>query len=468
MKKHYLDRPENVNTRFEQRGLCLQSYITTNLLSFYHMKLNCPIFFSTIVSLLTLALLCNCASTEPESGPDANETVHNADGKADFDDLSSLIEEAESGVSQDLESFLNEGDSLSRKKPSASSDPDLHSSESENDGRAHVEINAPIDHLVSKGGSGSTAMSLEAYETEKALSNLEESTVSHQRSIDELRRINSRKDRTIASLTKLNRDLVTEVNRLKGSKDIVVPAIAESSGESPTGKLFGLKSEVKNLRGNLLIKSQEIQDLRIRNDSLEERISVLEHNPSKKFSNSQYSPSVESLFPKKSVSSLRVPDSNAVAVKEVPLFVGGCNLQFDAVVTALNGKNKEAFYTEFFLIDEDIENVLRKGGIQLEDFSGIDSHSELWARSRKNSFLFPNVQKNIRTLLLKIVEDGQGYRVRTDINGAATLENLPIGKFFVVGTASLGKVGVTWSVPIQLEGGTNKLSLTLANAAWSL
>ena len=247
------------------------------------MKLNCPIFFSTIVSLLTLALLCNCASTEPESGPDANETVHNADGKADFDDLSSLIEEAESGVSQDLESFLNEGDSLSRKKPSASSDPDLHSSESENDGLAHVEVNAPIDHLVSKGGSGSTAMSLEAYETEKALSNLEESTVSHQRSIDELRRINSRKDRTIASLTKLNRDLVTEVNRLKGSKDIVVPAIAESSGESPTGKLFGLKSEVKNLRGNLLIKSQEIQDLRIRNDSLEERISVLEHNPSRSF-----------------------------------------------------------------------------------------------------------------------------------------------------------------------------------------
>ena len=77
-------------------------------------------------------------------------------------------------------------------------------------------------------------------------------------------------------------------------------------------------------------------------------------------------------------------------------------------------------------------------------------------------------KKNIRSLLLKIVEGGQGYRVRTDINGSATLENLPVGKFFVVGTASLGKVGVTWSVPIQLTGGRNKLSLTLANAAWSL
>ena len=150
------------------------------------------------------------------------------------------------------------------------------------------------------------------------------------------------------------------------------------------------------------------------------------------------------------------------------MFAGGCNLQFDAVVTALNGKNKEAFYTEFFIIDEDVESVLRKGGIELSDFSGIDSYAELWARSRKNSFLFPNVQKNIRSLLLKLVENGQGQRVRTDINGAATLENLPSGRFFVVGTASLGKVGVTWDVPIVLQKGANKLSLTLANASWSL
>lgn len=69
---------------------------------------------------------------------------------------------------------------------------------------------------------------------------------------------------------------------------------------------------------------------------------------------------------------------------------------------------------------------------------------------------------------MKLVEDGQGQRIRTDINGAASLEGLPPGKFYVIGTASLGKVGVTWSVPVQLKTGANKLSLTLANATWSL
>ncbi|SVC84660.1 uncharacterized protein METZ01_LOCUS337514, partial [marine metagenome] len=268
-----------------------------------------------------MALLCSCGSSEPN--PDANETVHNDAGNAEPDELSSLIENAGSGISQDLESFLNDGDSPTKPNASAIANPDLHSNENEKDGRAFVEINASVDHLAPKGGSGATAISLEAYETEKALSNLEESTISHQRSIDELRRINSRKDRTIASLSKLNKDLVSEVNRLKGGKDIVAPAIVKSSGESSTGKLLGLKSEIKNLRGNLLIKSQEIQDLRLRNDSLEGRISVLELSPSKKFSNSRHSPLVGTLIPKKPISPPRVPDLNAVAVKEEPLFVGG-------------------------------------------------------------------------------------------------------------------------------------------------
>ena len=465
MKKHYLDSLTNVNTRVRQIGLCLQSYVTTNFLYFYHMKLKCPNFY-LFVTLPTIALLCNCGSTEPESAQDGNETVLD-DRTANIDDLTSLIDNVESGVSQDLESFLNDGNAPVRKTPSTILDSGLLSNETGNDDRVHVEKKPISDHLVSRGGSNDSGLSLETYEAEKALSNLEESTISHQRWIDELRRSDSRKDRTIASLTKLNKDLVKEVNRLKGYKDEVPSDLVQRSTETSKPKLFGLTSEIKNLRGNLRIKSEEIQDLRLRNDSLEERISVLETIPSKNPSAQRYPSRVDELQPKNSVTSPLVADLVSEVIKEAPLYINRCSLQFDAVVTAINGKNKEAFYTEFFVVNEDIEEVFRTGGIKLEEFSGIDSHAELWARSRKNSFLFPNVQKKIRNLLLKLVEDGQGYRVRTDINGTATLANLPAGKLFVVGTASLGTIGVTWSVPIQLRDGKNKLSLTLANAAWS-
>ena len=106
----------------------------------------------------------------------------------------------------------------------------------------------------------------------------------------------------------------------------------------------------------------------MRNDSLEERISVLEINPSKKLSGSGLSPRQEDLSQVVSTLNSVVPSDDSD--KETKLFAGGCNLQFDAVVTALNGKNKEAFYTEFFIIDEDVESVLKKGRNRAFGFLG--------------------------------------------------------------------------------------------------
>ena len=426
------------------------------------MKSNYSKLNSLLISLLTSIFVCSCGTDEPQSPSDTNLTGIDESLNQFGDDLPALAED-DSEMSDGLESFLNEGETFF-PLPAVGAEGFAESSDGSEEGESPLwdsnsgsEGMAILDEpLVSKSISSD-------YEAEKALSDLEEGTISHQKSIDELRKINNRKDRTIASLTKLNQELVAEISRLKGKED---PVSDSKADESPSVKLIGLRAEIKNLRGNLLIKSKEIQDLRMRNDSLEERISVLEINPSKKLSGSGLSPRQEDLSQVVSTLNSVVPSDDSD--KETKLFAGGCNLQFDAVVTALNGKNKEAFYTEFFIIDEDVESVLRKGGIELSDFSGIDSYAELWARSRKNSFLFPNVQKNIRSLLLKLVENGQGQRVRTDINGAATLENLPSGRFFVVGTASLGKVGVTWDVPIVLQKGANKLSLTLANASWSL
>jgi hypothetical protein len=444
--------------------IVLAKILEYNFFFFQRMKLIYPKFTSLFVLLLTSIFICSCGTDESESPVDANQTAFDEDLHPESDDLPSLVD-ADPEIAEDWESFLDEGETFLPSTATGAEDFAESRPGVEVDGLALLDPNVSEETPALSGEPVDSKSVLADHEAEKALSNLEEGTISHQRSIDELRKINSRKDRTIASLTKLNQELVTEISRLKG-KSLEQTVSVLKPDESASDKLFGLRAEVKNLRGNLHIKSKEIQDLRIRNDSLEERISVLELNPSKKLSGSRLSPRQKDLS--QIVSSLGPVAPAVDAVKETRLFSGGCNLQFDAVVTALNGKNKEAFYTEFFIIDEDVEGVLRKGGVELSDFSGIDSYAELWARSRKNSFLFPNVQKNIRSLLLKLVENGQGQRVRTDINGAATLENLPSGKFFVVGTASLGKIGVTWDVPVVLRTGANKLSLTLANASWSL
>ena len=196
----------------------------------------------------------------------------------------------------------------------------------------------------------------------------------------------------------------------------------------------------------------------MRNDSLEVRITSLEKSPSPKIA-----------LADPSFNSPELENSAPVVVPKVDLKINSkpCSLDFDAVVTSYTGKSKEAFYTEFFILSDDLKSILSTGGIELSDFSGVENYGELWARARKNSFLYPDMLKQIRSLLLQQVEYGNGKRIRTDINGAAKVEDLRVGNYYVIGNASLGQVGVSWNVPVSLNSGANKVSLTLANALWS-
>lgn len=306
------------------------------------------------------------------------------------------------------------------------------------------KVDIPIDNISPKD-----------LEAETAFKNLEENSLEHKKSIEDLRLINQKKDQTIASLSLLNDELISELKRIKGvGFDNEFVNLPETS--SSNANLGSLKSEVKKLKNNLALKSEELKSLRYRNDSLEGRISQLESAP--KISNGN-------LLPR--ISQINSPSTTMLSSKQ-EILDGNCNLQFEAVVTSLNGKSKEAFYTEFFVLPYDFEHIMRKGGIELKDFSGIDTYSELWARSRKNAFLFPDINKKIRSLLLDFEDNGEGKRVRTDVDGSASISGFKKGKYYVIGTASLGKVGVTWSVPVSLNSGNNKISLTLANCSWSL
>lgn len=294
--------------------------------------------------------------------------------------------------------------------------------------------------------------SFQNLKVETAFKNLEDGALEHQKSIDELRNINFTKDQTISTLSKLNDELIFELKRLNSSKTISSLNKNLLSGNS----LDSLKGEIYKLKNNLILKSQELDNLRLRNDSLEEKIVGFEQAPFSSISN----------LPGKILPGSN--NYNSIILNSTDAGPNKASLSFEAVVTALNGKSKEAFYTEFFILNTDLESILRKGGVDLQDYPSIATYEELWARSRKNAFLFPGVQKNIRSILLELIEKGDGRRIRTDVDGAAKISNMKEGRYYIIGTASLGKVGVTWSVPISLTLGNNKISLTLANCSWSL
>jgi len=256
------------------------------------------------------------------------------------------------------------------------------------------------------------------------------------------------KDETIESISRLNQELLAEITRLKKSKnrDVVTQVPANSDNAE----------ELENIRAKLIKKTQEINFLKVKNSNLEERISKLENLPSQI---SLQEPAQNPPHPR-SVKSFR-DNETIIKTKPVPL----CSLDFDAVVTLQSGKNREALYTEFFLLDQSLFDLLNQE-IDIAKYSGISSFEELWAQSRKSPYRFPGIYKQIRNRFLSQTSSGHGYRARTDLNGSGNFKNVRPGLYFLVGTASLGTVGVTWNVPVYLRDGTNKTSLTLSNASW--
>lgn len=267
--------------------------------------------------------------------------------------------------------------------------------------------------------------------------------------IAELRSVISNKDRKIQQLILENESLLLRLQEKQSG--IHQPIQSETLSNS----FSDFRSEIAEVQANLSSQSSDFADLKSQKQILEQRIRSYELTTDME------------KFPPRSQKYAEIPSRSPIIENTNMNTLTACQLSFDAVVTLQNGKSKEAFYTEFFLLDRNFGQILQDGSIFLSDYSSVSSFEELWAQSRKTPFMFPGLNKKIRSLLQTEVSEGRGYRVRTDLDGAASFENLPARSFNLVGTASLGIVGVTWNLSVRLLSGANKLSLTLANAAWS-
>ena len=93
--------------------------------------------------------------------------------------------------------------------------------------------------------------------------------------LDELRAANVRKDQSIASLTRLNEELIAEIQRLRGSSTSNLNFNYNIKSFSDN-HLENLQKEIAVLKKNLLQKSQEIDGLKLRNDQFQSGIDSLQ------------------------------------------------------------------------------------------------------------------------------------------------------------------------------------------------
>ena len=398
---------------------------------------------NTFAISLLLLFICSC-SDRSEKGATSSKNY-----QEDVLDLSSLVAE-QTGGGKDLAIFLNSGNEVYATNVI--------------DGAREVEVperqfaetsetTAPIDNEVTAGIIASVPLKTHSVQNART-----KSPEDFQISLQELHSLNARKDQTIASLTRLNDELLLEIKKLRFSTSVASDKYGEIQIPDPTtGQLYKLQNEISNLKSSLMVKSKELDGLKLRNDQFINGIDSLQPKVLPEVKNNRYLSYEDNRVLK------NVEFSNQ---DKRDKFRGNCSLEFDAVVTLLNGRNKEVFYTEFFLIPKSFSDLLLDQGFFISDYPQINSFEELWAKARKSPFSYPGAYKRIRNILLEQVEQGKGYRIRTDIDGFAEFKNLSPASYYLVGTAPVGKVGAVWNIPIRLKAGYNKTSLTLANTNW--
>ena len=451
------------------------------------------IFDKTLFSCTTLLVIFFLASCgDDHAGENHSGSGHDSDSHApkSQENLLTMLEETDSphgetsvhapivskhetaeSANHGASSSANDLEALLGGAPPVAGEP-AHGAESSNHGQ-HIEPRVSLAHTEATEDVHPSP----EQDLEDLLSKLNNSKLALEEQIESLKKMVEQRDETINSFKLINQQLRNELNRLRKTSP-------GASGNLPiNGEMQALRDDLLKLKNTFTLKVKELDELREYNKELLNRLDNLEPAAQRTW----VSPPPASVNPARESTNVVTPDDTLDKLLPdlpvvAPLQSTGKvltvspptgSLDFDAVVTAANGKIKEAFYTEFFIAKSDLRETLEGAGINLDNakYKNISSHAELWAQSRKYPFRYPDLQKEIRKVLLDSIDDEKspGRRIRTDIDGnSGEIRSLAAGNYYIIGTASLGQVGVTWSVPVKVKSGRNKVSLTIANASWSL
>lgn len=292
------------------------------------------------ISFLVL-LLCSC-SERSEDG-----STHLKDELKEVLDLSTLVAE-QTGGGQDLAIFLNSGNKVQATNVIEDAKEDKVPQEQFGQ---NTESSVPTDDKVV--ADKIAVVPLKTHSVQDVRS---KSLGGFQISLQELHSLNARKDQIIASLTRLNDELLLEVKRLRFSTSVVSNESDEIEiSDASNGQLYKLQNEISNLKSNLMEKSKELDGLRLRNDQFINGIDSLQPRVLPDNINNRYLPYEGN----RGLKNLEFPNQDKLDSVQAR---GTCSLEFDAVVTLLNGRNKEVFYTEFFLIPQSFPELLLDQG----------------------------------------------------------------------------------------------------------
>ncbi len=140
------------------------------------------------------------------------------------------------------------------------------------------------------------------------------------------------------------------------------------------------------------------------------------------------------------------PDSSSSSAATVSL---------DAKVTNRAGDVLPVKAEKFYLLDKDLESILREADIEDKTGQGVINAFGL-------SVLYPARFPNVRETALSEINKHIKYDTLTDSTGKAQLKNVKPDSYYLFGITKTKNGFAVWSSPVTINPGQNALNLTPA------
>ena len=180
----------------------------------------------------------------------SHDTVKNPVKDQDEIDLSSLVA-SQTGGALDLATFLESGESAVT----------MDVVDGAND---YTAITTPRNPQIQEQPSllpNNSVSNVTFSDSTVLTANRNEEQENFKISFDELNKLNTRKDQTIASLTRLNEELILEIQRLRSAgQTFVQHSQPLTSSTKPDNQLYKLQEEIALLKSSLLRNPRRLMD----------------------------------------------------------------------------------------------------------------------------------------------------------------------------------------------------------------
>ncbi|MCW5960339.1 MAG: zinc-ribbon domain-containing protein [Pyrinomonadaceae bacterium] len=144
------------------------------------------------------------------------------------------------------------------------------------------------------------------------------------------------------------------------------------------------------------------------------------------------------------------PDTQTTVIE--PDTPSSGTIKIEAKILDEDGEEKTVKREKFYLLEKDLETVLREANIK-----SIDGQSLV------NSFglaiLNPSKYPEIRTKSLKAIEENMKFDAITDSSGMATLSGVKPGSYYLFGITKTGDGFAIWNSPVFVNSGQNSFVL---------